>query len=57
MQAPAIAVANCGQLIISTTFGAIPLKTDLAKSVPAPQIKINFTADAETAPHQYLFLK
>ena len=53
MAAPAMAVANCGQLIIKATFGAIPCKTELAKTVPTDQIKINLIIEAETAPNQY----
>ena len=36
-------MASWGQLIINANFGAIPLKTEFAKSIPTDQIKINFT--------------
>jgi len=34
MQAPAIAVASCGQLIINKTFFEIPFKTEFTRSIP-----------------------
>ena len=52
MQAPAIAVASWGQLIINNTFFAIPCKMEFAKIMPASQINANLTSAAETAPNQ-----
>ena len=56
MQAPAIAVANWGQLIINITFFAIPLKTEFAKTIPTNQIKANLIMAAGMAPAQNPFL-
>jgi len=42
IQAPARAVANCGQLIIIIIGFEIPCKTEFAKIIPTDQIKINF---------------
>ena len=55
MAAPAMAVANCGQLIINITFEAIPCKIELAKTIPTDQIKINFIKAAGIAPTQKFF--
>lgn len=52
MQAPAIAVANWGQLIINITFFAIPLKTEFAKTMPTARMNANFIIAAGIAPVQ-----
>lgn len=56
MTAPAIAVASCGQLIISNTFLAVPFSTELAKIVPTDKIKTYFIIAAGIAPAQKFFL-
>lgn len=56
MQAPAIAVANCGQLIINNTPFAVPFKIEFAKIIPTDKIKIYFTNAAGIAPNQKFLL-
>ena len=58
MAAPAIAVANWGQLIINKTFLAMPCKIVFARIMPMVQINANLTSAAGSAPNQNpLFFK
>ena len=52
MQAPAVAVANWGQLIINITFFAIPLRTEFTKTMPTAQMNANLIMAAGIAPCQ-----